>query len=163
VEPWESVVVGPFTLTALPAADGFGDPQVSWCVAAEGRRILHAGDTLFHGWWWLSAVRHGPFDVACLPIGGAIVDLPARQPPSPLPTGMDPAQAAVAGKLLGAREVVPIHYGPLHQAASYVQVEDPPAMFREASEDRGVIARVLQPGERLLVDPDYLPRINAGD
>lgn len=85
VQPWETVEVGPFSFTALPAADGFGDPQVSWCIAADGCRILHAGDTLFHGWWWLSALRQGPFDVAFLPVGGAIVDLPPRQPPSPYP------------------------------------------------------------------------------
>lgn len=39
VEPWETVEIGPFSFTALPAADGFGDPQVSWCIAAEGCRI----------------------------------------------------------------------------------------------------------------------------
>lgn len=127
VDPWQTIEVGPFSVTALPAADGFGDPQVSWSVAAEGCRILHAGDTLFHGWWWLAALRHAPFDAAFLPVGGAVVDLPARQPPSPLPAGMDPAQAAVAAKLLGAREVIPIHYGPLHAADNYVQADDQPA------------------------------------
>jgi L-ascorbate metabolism protein UlaG (beta-lactamase superfamily) len=45
VRPWETVEIGPFSFTALPAADGFGDPQVSWCIAADGYRILHAGDT----------------------------------------------------------------------------------------------------------------------
>jgi L-ascorbate metabolism protein UlaG (beta-lactamase superfamily) len=118
VKPWETVEVGPFSFTALPAADGFGDPQVSWCIVANGSRILHAGDTPFHGWWWLSALRQGPFDVAFLPIGGAVVDLPPRQPPSPLPADMDPRQAAVAAKLLGAREVVPIHYGPPHETSN---------------------------------------------
>ncbi|MBI5105491.1 MAG: MBL fold metallo-hydrolase [Solirubrobacterales bacterium] len=28
VDVWETVTVGPFTVTALPAVDGFGDPQV---------------------------------------------------------------------------------------------------------------------------------------
>lgn len=45
VDAWQTVTVGPFALTAVPAADGLGDPQVSWVIAAEGRRILHAGDT----------------------------------------------------------------------------------------------------------------------
>jgi L-ascorbate metabolism protein UlaG (beta-lactamase superfamily) len=85
VRAWETVQVGAFTITALPAVDGFGDPQVSWCVTANGCRILHAGDTMFHGWWWLTALRYGPFDASFLPCGGAVVDLPARQPPSPLP------------------------------------------------------------------------------
>src|SRR3954452_5747391 len=36
LEPWESATAGPFTLTALPAADGVGDPQVAWLVEADG-------------------------------------------------------------------------------------------------------------------------------
>jgi L-ascorbate metabolism protein UlaG (beta-lactamase superfamily) len=153
VKPWETVETGPFSFTALPAADGFGDPQVSWCIAADGCRILHAGDTLFHGWWWLSALRHGPFDVAFLPAGGAVADLPSRQPPSPLPAGMDPGQAAIAAKLLGARTVVPIHYGPLHEAPNYVQSDDPPGSLCAAAAELGIEARVLRPGERLSVRP----------
>jgi L-ascorbate metabolism protein UlaG (beta-lactamase superfamily) len=151
VKPWETVEIGPFSFTALPAADGFGDPQVSWCIAADGCRILHAGDTLFHGWWWLSALRHGPFDVAFLPVGGAIADLPPRQPPSPLPAGMDPRQAAVAAKLLGARAVVPIHYGPLHEASNYVQSDDPSGNLCAAAAELSIEARVLKPGEQLSV------------
>lgn len=152
IDPWKTVEVGPFSVTALPAADGFGDPQVSWSVAAEGCRILHAGDTLFHGWWWLTALRHGPFDAAFLPVGGAVADLSARQPPSPLPAGMDPAQAAVAAKLLGAREVIPIHYGPLHMAENYVQADDPPGTLRTAAHDLGVTTRLLQPGDGFRIE-----------
>ena len=153
VEPWETVEIGPFGFTALPAADGFGDPQLSWCIAADGCRILHAGDTLFHGWWWLSALRQGPFDVAFLPVGGAVVDLPSRQPPSPLSAGMDPRQAAVAAKLLGARAVVPIHYGRLHEASNYVQSDDPPGNLCAAAAELGIETRVLEPGERFSVQP----------
>jgi L-ascorbate metabolism protein UlaG (beta-lactamase superfamily) len=151
VEPWERVEVGPFEITALPAADGFGDPQVSWSLAAEGCRVLHAGDTLFHGWWWLAATRCGPFDAVFLPVGGAVVDLPSRQPPSPLPAGMDPNQAAAAAKLLKARQVVPIHYGPLHEASNYVQADDPPGALGAAARELGIDACILQPGARLRI------------
>ncbi|HET7573697.1 MAG TPA: MBL fold metallo-hydrolase [Solirubrobacterales bacterium] len=154
LDPWESTEVGPFAIAALPAADGFGDPQVSWCVEADGCRILHAGDTLFHGWWWRSALRHGPFDAVFLPVGGAVVDLPSRQPPSPLPAGMDPRQAAVAAHLLGARMVVPIHYGPLHEAPNYVQSENAPDSLREAAAAAPVEVRVLEPGERIRIGRD---------
>jgi L-ascorbate metabolism protein UlaG (beta-lactamase superfamily) len=149
VEPWETIEHGPFEISALPAVDGFGDPQVSWVIAAEGRRILHAGDTLFHGWWWLAASRCGPFDAAFLPAGGAIVDLAPRQPPSPLPAGMGPAEAAAAAKLLGTDLVVPIHYGPLHETSNYTQADDPAGSLEAAARELGVRARVLRPGESL--------------
>ncbi len=51
VQPWETVQLGAFTISAVPAADGFGDPQLSWVVAADGCTLIHCGDTLFHGWW----------------------------------------------------------------------------------------------------------------
>src|SRR4051812_28288699 len=38
VAEWESVTADPFTLTALPAVDGIGDPQVAWLVEADGVR-----------------------------------------------------------------------------------------------------------------------------
>src|SRR6476659_7153538 len=64
VAPWQTVDGGAFTITAVPAVDGFGDPQVSWVVEADGRRILHCGDTIFHGSWWRIRMRHGPFGLA---------------------------------------------------------------------------------------------------
>ena len=97
-------------LTALPAVDGLGDPQVAWLVEADGLRVLHLGDTVFHGYWWRMAKRHGPFDVVFAPINGAVVDFPHLQPPSSMPAAMEPEQAALAGDLLGAGTVVPMHY-----------------------------------------------------
>src|SRR3954464_4118192 len=37
IATWESLTVGPFTCTALPAVDGLGDPQVSWLAQGGGR------------------------------------------------------------------------------------------------------------------------------
>jgi L-ascorbate metabolism protein UlaG (beta-lactamase superfamily) len=153
VAPWESVEVGPFALTAVPAVDGLGNPQVSWIVAAEGRRILHAGDTLYHGAWWLIAGRHGPFDAVFLPINGAFVDFPDRQPPSPIPADMDPAQAAAAAHVLGAELAVPIHYGAIHHPPKYVQVDDPAGAFAAAADELGVATRELVVGEVLELAP----------
>lgn len=147
VAPWETVSDGPFTITAVPAADGFGDPQVSWVVEAEGTRVMHAGDTLFHGWWWLIGMRCGPVDVAFLPVNGAVADLPHRQPPSPLPACMDPEQAAVAASLLRARLAVPIHFGAIHTPPLYAQVDDPAGAFERAARTRGVDVQVVAPGE----------------
>lgn len=149
VEPWETVEVGPFQVTAVPAADGLGDPQVSWVVAAEGQRIIHCGDTLFHGWWWVIRMRCGPFDAAFLPVNGAAVDLPHRQPPSLLPAAMDPRQAAEAAALLEVAEAVPIHYDALNKPPVYAQVDRPADAFAEAAARRGVPATVVSPGREV--------------
>ncbi|MCB0875270.1 MAG: MBL fold metallo-hydrolase [Solirubrobacterales bacterium] len=111
VTVWERTEIGPFAVTALPAADGTGDPQVSWLVESGETRIVHLGDTMFHGWWWRIALRAGGIDAAFVPINGAILDFPHRRPASPIPGVMDPAQAAEAVRLLGARVAVPMHYG----------------------------------------------------
>jgi L-ascorbate metabolism protein UlaG (beta-lactamase superfamily) len=149
VEPWETVEVGPFSATAVPAVDGLGDPQVSWLLAAEGRRILHCGDTLFHGSWWLTKMRYAPIDIAFLPVNGPVINLPHRQPPSKLPAAMDPDQAAEAAALLEVDLAVPIHYDTLNNPPVYAQVEEPDKAFLAAAKTRGVRAQVVAPGEHL--------------
>ncbi len=146
--PWQTRTLGPFTVTALPAVDGFGDPQVSWLVETGGRRVLHAGDTVFHGFWWSIALRYEPIDVAFLPVNGPVCRFPHRQPPSPFPAAMDPRQAAAAAHILGARQAVPMHYG-LHMPPYYEQVEDPVAAFEHAGSELGLNLTVLHPGEAL--------------
>lgn len=131
VDVWSSREIGPFHLTAVPAVDGLGDPQLNWVVQADGQRVFHGGDTMFHGYWWLIARRFGPFDAALLPANGAVVDMPLRQPPSPLPAAMDPRQAAVAAEILDARYAVPMHYETEQpdKTAGYVEVPDPEDEF----------------------------------
>lgn len=146
VEPWHTVTVGPFSATAVPAVDGFGDPQVSWVVEAGGVRILHAGDTVFHGSWWLIAMRHGPIDAAFLPCNGPLCDFPHRQPPSPLPAAMTPEQAAAAAGLLQARVAVPIHYGTIDHPPAYAPVDDAAGAFERAA---ATPVRVLDVGEEI--------------
>jgi L-ascorbate metabolism protein UlaG (beta-lactamase superfamily) len=149
VATWESVTLGPFTCTALPAVDGLGDPQVSWLVEADGRRLLHLGDTVFHGGWWQMARRAGPFHVVFAPVNGAVVDFPHQQPPSPLPAAMEPEQAALAGELLGAGTVVPMHYGGFALEPYYRPIADARERFENASRGRPYRAAPLAPGERL--------------
>lgn len=149
VAAWESVTVGPFTCTALPAVDGLGDPQVSWLVEAGGRRVLHLGDTVFHGGWWQMARRAGPFDVVFAPVNGAAVDFPHQQPPSPLPATMEPEQAALAGELLAAGTVVPMHYGGFAFDPFYRPIADARRRFERAARERPFRAAPLDPGEAL--------------
>ena len=137
--PWTSVRAGPFTLTALPAVDGTGDPQVSWLIEAGGRRVLHLGDTIFHGWWWRIAERFGAPDAVLAPINGARLTFPHRVPASPLPGALDPEQAALAADLLGAERLIPIHYGGYELAGLYEPVANAAERVRAASD------RVLEP------------------
>jgi L-ascorbate metabolism protein UlaG (beta-lactamase superfamily) len=147
VEIWESVEAGPFTLTALPAVDGLGDPQVSWVIEARDQRVLHLGDTIFHGYWWRMAQRHGPFDLVFAPINGATVNFPHLQPPSPLAAAMEPEQAAIAAEALGAGTLIPMHYGGFEVDPFYLPVADPVTRFEAATGERPYETRVLEPGE----------------
>jgi L-ascorbate metabolism protein UlaG (beta-lactamase superfamily) len=139
VAPWTSVAVGPFTLTALPAVDGTGDPQVSWLIEADGTRVLHLGDTMWHGWWWRIAARYGPPDLVLAPINGARLTLPHRQPPSSLPGALDPEQAALATELVRGNRLTPIHYGGYNIPGIYEPVPDAAARLRTASRRAQVI------------------------
>lgn len=152
VNPWETVRVGAFTVTAIPAVDGFGDPQVGWVVEADGVRVSHHGDTVFHGSWWKIRMRIGAPDVAFLPINGALVSLPHRQPASPFNAVLNPAQAAAAAQILGAGLAVPIHYDTIHAPPTYAQVDDPAGAFAREAEAAGVPFRVLAPGEKLVTE-----------
>jgi L-ascorbate metabolism protein UlaG (beta-lactamase superfamily) len=136
--PWETIELGPFTVTALPAADGTGEQQLSWAVEAGGSRIVHCGDTVFHGWWWPAVEQAGPFDVAFLPVNGAVVSFPWRQPASPLPAAMDPEQAAVAAAALGAERAVPIHFGGFDLDPYYRSLPEADGRFRAAAALAGV-------------------------
>jgi L-ascorbate metabolism protein UlaG (beta-lactamase superfamily) len=140
---YEPQLLGDCTATAVPAVDGYGDTQVSWIVSAGGRRIIHCGDTLWHGGWWHIGRQFGPFDAAFLPINGARFRW--RQPVSDVPAVMTADQAVAAAVVLGARRLVPIHYG-VRGADGYA--EDPRAeeALLEHAARRNVTVRILEPG-----------------
>jgi L-ascorbate metabolism protein UlaG (beta-lactamase superfamily) len=131
--PWTSAQIGPFTLTALPAVDGTGDPQVSWLIEAEGKRVLHLGDTMFHGWWWRITERFGAPHVVLAPINGARVTFPHRHPRSSLAAVMEPEQAALAAELLQADRLVPIHYDGYSLPGVYEPAPDALERLKSAS------------------------------
>lgn len=148
VEPWETIELAGFRCTAVPAVDGLGDPQVSWVVAAHDARLIHCGDTLWHGQWWRIAKRTGPFDVAFVCINGA-----RFRPPGLTPSGVEadltPEHAAAAAAVLGAGLAVPIHYGVFHAPPTYEETPDAESRFLSSCAARGVVARLMAPGEPL--------------
>ncbi|WP_248928519.1 MBL fold metallo-hydrolase [Paenibacillus hamazuiensis] len=119
----DSFAVGPLTVTATHSVDGVGDPQIAWIVQGGEKKIIHCGDTLWHGYWWKIAETYGPFDAACLPVNGAVIAFPG-QAPSGQPITLVPEQAAAAAALLGAAQLIPNHYGVFHHPPYYVQTPD---------------------------------------
>ncbi|HEY5851283.1 MAG TPA: MBL fold metallo-hydrolase [Lysobacter sp.] len=140
---WEPQLLGDFTATPVPASDGYGDPQVSWVVSAGGRRIFHGGDTLWHGHWWRIGRQFGPFDAAFLPVNGA--QFGWRQPVSGQPGVLTPEQAVAAADILGARRLIPIHYG-VAGMKEYTEVHDPIDRLRVAARGKPIDIQPLTPG-----------------
>ncbi|MFI9813900.1 MBL fold metallo-hydrolase [Saccharothrix variisporea] len=148
---WETTKIGPFTIAAVPAVDTLGDPQVSWAVEADGKRVIHLGDTMYHGYWWRAAHRFGPFDAVLTPINGPTVCFPHCQPPSPYPASLDARHAAVAARLLGTKVAIPMHYNGFHSDGFYTTQPHELARFLDATD--GELYDVLTPdlGEQVTI------------
>ena len=121
--------------TALPSVDGLGDIQVAWVVEGAGHKIIHCGDTLWHGYWWSFAEKYGPFDAAFLPVNGAVLELPGMMP-SGQPICLTPEQAVAASAILGARVLVPIHYGTMQYPPIYNETPNIAARLAAASKGK---------------------------
>ena len=141
---FEPAIVGDFTVTPVPAVDGYGDSQVSWVVQGGGRRVIHCGDTLWHGHWWQVGRQMGSFDAAFLPINGA--RFAWRRPFAEVASVLTPEQAVAAAVVLGAKCAVPIHYG-VTGAAGYEEHPRAEAAFIEAAKQRKMATQVLKAGE----------------
>jgi L-ascorbate metabolism protein UlaG (beta-lactamase superfamily) len=136
--------MGSFVAIPVPAVDGFGHPQVSWVIKGGGKTIIHCGDTLWHGYWRDIGNAYGPFDLAFLPINGARINQGDVKD-----TGMAavllPEQAVVAGQLLKAKRICPIHYG--RPGENYFEAPNAEAAFLKSARERGVETVVLKSGE----------------
>lgn len=139
-----------FVAFAVPAVDGWGAPQVSWVIDAGGQRLFHGGDTQWHGHFADIGRAYGPFDVALLPINGARQNL-GRYADLGVPAVLTPDQAVAAAQLLGARLVVPIHFGQ-PDPPDYVEVADAFDEFRRAAARAAMPIRQLGAGDAFVVE-----------
>ena len=137
--------IGPLTVTPVTSLDWRGDDQVAWVVAGAGRRIIHCGDTMWHGSWWRIARDHGPFDVAFVPVNGVIARFDGFD--ATVPVTMTPEQGVEAAFALGAATACPIHHSLFHNPPVYVEQPDIEARFRRAAQARGITAALVDTGE----------------
>jgi L-ascorbate metabolism protein UlaG (beta-lactamase superfamily) len=108
-----------------------GEPAGFVIELEDGRRVYHAGDTNVFGDMRLIGELYRP-DLVMLPIGGHYT--------------MGPREAALAVELLGASQVLPLHYG------TFPILAGTPQELREALAARGPAdVEVLEPvpGETL--------------
>ncbi len=136
---WDSFQRGPMRITLTPCRHwgarmlhdshrGFG----GYIVEIDGRTIYHCGDTAFFDGFKEIGQRF-KIDLALLPIG-------AYDPPSGRSVHMNPEEALQAFQDLGAKKMVPMHYGTFR--LSYEPPEEPLQRLRAAARKLGLENRI---------------------
>lgn len=150
---WESARHGEVRLTCLPAQHwsnrvGMGRDAALWCawlIEAGGRRYFHGGDSgYFHGFREFGR-RFGPIDAAMLPVGAYAPRWMMRY------SHMNPAEGLRALRDLGARWMIPMHWGTFDLTDE--PVDEPPRVLREEIGRTGADAarvKIMAIGERWL-------------
>jgi N-acyl-phosphatidylethanolamine-hydrolysing phospholipase D len=150
---WQSRRVGALTLTCTPAQHSSGRSVTladqnrrlwsSWVIASAQHRFYFAGDTGYFGGFAEIGRRLGPFDVAALPIGG-YSDYREHHP-----NHVSPEETVKAFDDLGARLLVPMHWGTFElNRESY---REPPDRLLRAAQREGLedFVAVLSPGQTI--------------
>lgn len=148
---YEIAAFGPFNVTALPAVDGLGEPRVSFFIELDEIRMIHSGDTLWHGYWYKWATDYGPLTVTFVPISGALVEVPGVSATN-VPAVMTPPQAAAAADVLCAQLVIPTHYGRTAHPNGFEEQPNALEEFEREARRRNLNYRVLELGEEIELD-----------
>lgn len=131
----ESVSIGEFKLTAVPAAhEELGPEYLGYVVQFGPWTVYHSGDTLLYE-GMAERLRKFPMDVALLPING-------RAPERRVAGNLNAREAAELGKAIGARLVIPCHY----EMFTFNTAD--PREFAEAAQAIGQPHHILRCGER---------------
>jgi L-ascorbate metabolism protein UlaG (beta-lactamase superfamily) len=144
----ESVRIGPVEVVAVPAKHVGGRSPLNprgtphgFIFRGSRATVYFAGDTGFFSGLRTIGTRFRP-DAALLPIGGYRPLFKKW-----LRMHLSPAEAVEAIPLLGARVVVPIHWGTFKVSAE--PLEEPVRLLRDLVRQNGLqrVVRILQPGE----------------
>ena len=136
---WDRVDIGPVRITATPARHfssrtAFDRDLTLWAgfmLELDGGRVLFAGDSGAGPHWRTIRERLGRPHVALLPIG-------AYLPRSIMqPVHMDPAEAVMAHRAVGARRSIGMHFGTF-AGLTDEPIEEPEAKLAEAKAAQGV-------------------------
>jgi L-ascorbate metabolism protein UlaG (beta-lactamase superfamily) len=118
-----------------------------YVVRGDGPSAYFAGDTAYFSGFAEIGARFAP-DLALLPIG-------AYSPPHFRRAHMSPLDALYAFQDLGARALIPIHYGSF--ALSHEPLDEPPSWLRELAREYDLSDRVivLDHGQSHLIEADF--------
>jgi L-ascorbate metabolism protein UlaG (beta-lactamase superfamily) len=140
LDQWQQIAVGPLKISLTPChhwgarllADqhrGFG----GFVLQANTRSIFHCGDSAYFPGFREIGHRF-PIEIALLPIG-------AYDPPSRREVHMNPEEAVRAFLELGAKKLVPMHYGTFR--LGYEPLHEPPERLLSSARAHGVEKKVL--------------------
>ena len=151
LDNYEVAALGPFDVAALPAVDGLGESRISFFIELDEIRMIHCGDTLWHGYWYKWATDYGPLTVTFVPISGALIEIPGVSATG-VPAVMTPLQAAAAADVLCAQLVIPTHYGSTAHPSGFEEQPNALETFEREARRRNLNYRVLEPGEEIELD-----------
>ena len=139
----EQATLGTVTFTATPARHYSGravrrdrTQWASWVIKSPAHRVFFSGDTGYFDGLKDIGAAHGPFDLALIKIGA--------YGPTWLEIHMDPEHAVKAQQAVGAKLMLPVHWGTFNLA--FHDWREPPERLLAAAE--GVVAVVVpKPGQ----------------
>lgn len=151
---WEKKEINPGTsLTATPARHFSGrgllrrDSSLwsSFVYENNGRKIYIGGDSGYGPHFKEIGKKYGPFDIAILESGQYNVQWPNIH--------MNPEEAVQAGADLGAKVIMPVHWGKF--ALAFHPWNEPPARAVKAAAEKSMRITLPRIGEQVILDVSY--------
>ncbi|MCM1511949.1 MAG: MBL fold metallo-hydrolase [Oxalobacter formigenes] len=152
---WQKEEIAGTTITFVPAQHwsrrGLADGNTSWwggfVLEKDGLRLYHAGDTGWFNGFAEIGRRTGPLHAALLPIGAYAPRWFMN------PQHINPEEAIAAMRQLGAKNLVPMHWGTFK--LSDEPLDEPPQHLQSLWERKNLPAASLKKaaiGQTLLLD-----------